>query len=331
MLPTPNPFASDKGIRVGKTRIPDSSINGILMKSCSQSRGPSDSLSAGPSNGISTETIETVQNKTEETNGANGSGTIETIDPTDASYFIQYQPELAAKLSQHQSKHSVSGRCLSIVLSRMIFWSRYSKHKYNGKLYYYKNQTELSEETGFSIKTINRALKVLVELGLIIRNKFLKHRYYQCYFYHIPLSPFTKEIKTTRTSTTRSVRNGSSNRSGGRHQQQFHSRSAAPEGAAAYYPAAAAQVLMAGAAAVPNASGGAGSGAAPAPAANSKTTTTSTINKGNGFGRNGRNCPIHIKKTTSNKKNTLDEIIAKCISYGNEDIYKEKFSWAISD
>jgi len=251
-----------------------------------------------------------------------------TIDPNDTSYFIQYQPELAAKLSQHQSKHSVSGRCLSIVLSRMIFWSRYSKHRYNGKLYYYKNQTELSEETGFSVKTINRALKVLVELGLIIRNKFLKHRYYQCYFYHIPLSPFTKEIKTTRTSTTRSIRNGSSNRSGGRYQQQFHSRSAAPEGAAAYYPAAAAQVVTAGAAAVPNASGGAGSGAAPSGAANSKTTTTSTINKGKGFGRNGRNCPIHIKKTTSNKKNTLDEIIAKCISYGNEDIYRKKFSWA---
>jgi hypothetical protein len=251
-----------------------------------------------------------------------------TIDPNDTSYWIQYHPELAAKLSQHQSKHSVSGRCLSIVLSRMIFWSRYSKHRYQGKLFYYKNQTELSEETGFSIKTINRALKVLVELGLIIRNKFLKHRYYQCYFYHIPLSPFTKEIKTTRTSTTRSIRNGSSKRSGGHHQQQFHSRSASPEGGSTYHPAAAAAIVTASAAAAPNASGGAGSGAALAPEAKLTTTTTSTINRGNGFGRNGRNCPIHIKNKTSNKKNTLEEIIAKCISYGNEDIYREKFNVA---
>ena len=136
-----------------------------------------------------------------------------SIDPNESSYFIQYQPEVADKLSKHQSKYSVSGRCLSIVLSRMIFWSKYAKHRYQGKLFYYKNQGELSEETGFSIKTINRALKVLVELGLLIRNKFLKHRYYQCYFYHIPLSPFTKQIKTGRTKTSTARRNSSTSRS----------------------------------------------------------------------------------------------------------------------
>ena len=167
------------------------------MKKDLQSRGisaPADLVQEQPSIDSSNET--------------NGS-----IDPSDASYFIQYQPELAEKLSKHQSKYSVSGRCLSIILSRMIFWSKYAKHRYGGKLYYYKNQGELSEETGFSIKTINRALKVLVELGLLIRNKFMKHRYYQCYFYHIPLSPHTKEIKTTRSTTTTTRRSSSTNSS----------------------------------------------------------------------------------------------------------------------
>ena len=181
--------------------------------------------------------VESIDGSTDSSNDI-----IRTIDPKDSTYFIQYQPELADQLSQHQSKHSVSGRCLSIVLSRMIFWSRYSKYKHNGKSFYYKNQTELSAETGFSIKTINRALKVLVELGLIVREKLMKKRYYQCYFYHIPLSPFTKEIKTSRTKSSTTSR-GSTINSGAAAAtpaQKVHSRSSAPS--SGYVPAAAAVV-----------------------------------------------------------------------------------------
>jgi len=170
------------------------------MKDAPSSRGSAATKSADPSNGSSTETIGT---DTENLNGSNGSGAIETIDPNDNSYFIQYHPEVAEKLSKHNSTYSVSGRCLSIVASRMIYWSRYAKWRYNGKLFYFKNQTELSEETGFSVKQINRALKVLVELGIVIREKFQKHYYRQVYFYHIPSSPYTKELKQpTRTTST---------------------------------------------------------------------------------------------------------------------------------
>lgn len=102
---------------------------------------------------------------------------ISSIDPQNTSYFIQYHPELAEKFSNLKSNtYSVSGRCLSIVFSRMLYWSRYAKHKHKGKLYYWKNQAELSAETFFSIKTINRALKILVEMGLLVREKIMKDR-----------------------------------------------------------------------------------------------------------------------------------------------------------
>jgi hypothetical protein len=171
------------------------------MKDAPSSRGSAATKSANHSNASSNETIGT------DSENLNGSGGIGTIDPNDNSYFIQYHPEVAEKLSNHNSTYSVSGRCLSIVASRMIYWSRYAKHRFQGKLWYWKNQTELSHETGFSVKQINRALKVLVELGLLVREKFQKHYYRQVYFYHIPSSPFTKELKQpTRTTSAAECR-----------------------------------------------------------------------------------------------------------------------------
>ena len=170
------------------------------MKGSPQSRGLAASNSADHSNASSNETIGT---DNENLNGSNASGAIGTIDPNDNSYFIQYHPEVAEKLSKHNSTYSVSGRCLSIVFSRMLYWSKYAKWRYNGKLFYWKNQTELSQETSFSVKQINRALKVLVELGLLVREKFQKHYYRQVYFYHIPSSPHTKELQQpTRTTSS---------------------------------------------------------------------------------------------------------------------------------
>ena len=219
------------------------------MKDAPSSRGSAASISAELSNGPSNETIGT------ETNDLNASneGTIENIDPNDNSFFIQYHPELARKLSKHNSTYSVSGRCLSIVFSRMLYWSKFAKHRYNGKLFYWKNQTELSQETGISIKQVNRALKVLVELGLLIREKFQKHRYYQCYFYHIPTSPHTKELKPP----TR--------------------------------------------------------------------TTSSTIHRSRGFRTIGTKGTDHSTKISSSIKQTLLSIVEKCESYGNIDIYRERF------
>lgn len=120
---------------------------------------------------------------------------ISLADIEDCSYFIQYHPELAEKFSKAKSSSvSVSSRTLSIVFSRLLYWSKYSKHRFGGKLYFWKSQEELGIETGISTKQVNRALKVLVDMGLILRDKFHKHFYRQVYFYHIPVSPFTKEV-----------------------------------------------------------------------------------------------------------------------------------------
>ena len=282
------------------------------MKDAPSSRGSAATKSADPSNGSSTETIGT---DTENLNGSNGSGAIETIDPNDNSYFIQYHPEVAEKLSKHNSTYSVSGRCLSIVASRMIYWSRYAKWRYNGKLFYFKNQTELSEETGFSVKQINRALKVLVELGIVIREKFQKHYYRQVYFYHIPSSPHTKELKQPTRTTSSSSRSTKSNRTssgGSQPQQQFHSRSG---GAVARRPEA---VVVS---TVPVASG------APATAAggSGSSKTTSTINQSKGFRSMGTKCPNQSQELQSSIKQSLLIIVEKCKSYGDINIHRERF------
>ena len=222
------------------------------MKRPQQSRDFAADFSADHSNDGSTETIGTT---TENSNGFNGSGAIETIDPNDNSYFIQYHPEVAEKLSKHNSNYSVSGRCLSIVASRMIYWSRYAKWRYNGKLFYFKNQTELGEETGFSVKQINRALKVLVELGIIIREKFQKHYYRQVYFYHIPSSPHTKELKQPSRTTS----------------------------------------------------------------------SSSTIHQSKGFRSIGSKCPNQSPEFQTSIKQSLLSIVEKCKSYGDKDIYRERF------
>jgi len=124
-----------------------------------------------------------------------------------------------------------------------------------GKLWYWKNQTELSEETGFSVKQINRALKVLVELGIILREKFQKHYYRQVYFYHIPTSPHTKELK-----------------------QPTNTR-----------------------------------------------TSSSTIHQTKGFGSMGTKCPNQSQEFQSSIKQSLLSIVEKCKSYGDIDIYRERF------
>ena len=296
------------------------------MKDAPSSRGFAATNSAELSNGSSSETIGT------EMGTINGSS-IGSIDPNDTSFFIQYQPELAEKLSQHTSTYSVSGRCLSIVFSRMLYWSRYAKHRYDGKLFYWKNQTEISEETGFSVKQINRALKVLVELGLLVREKFQKHRYYQCYFYHIPTSPHTKELKPpARTSNSRSsTRRIHSNGSGGSQpQQQFH-RSAvgsasvqeAPKPIRSISAAPSTRTIAVDPSGAAPAVGG--SGATAGSMQQKPAETRSTINRSRGFRTIGTKGSDHSTKISSSIKQTLLSIVEKCEMYGREDIYKERF------
>ena len=251
------------------------------MKRPQPSRGSAASKSADHSNGAFTETIGT---DTENLNVSNGSGAIETIDPNDNSYFIQYHPEVAEKLSKHNSTYSVSGRCLSIVASRMIYWSRYAKWRYNGKL------------------------------GIIIREKFQKHYYRQVYFYHIPSSPFTKELKQPTRTTSSSSRSTRSNRvgaGGSQPQQQFHSRSG---GAVARPEAVVVSTNPVASGAPATATGGS---AAP--------KTTSTIHQSKGFRSIGSKCPNQSQEFQSSIKQSLLSIVEKCKSYGDIDIYRERF------
>ena len=291
------------------------------MKGSPQSRGLAASNSADHSNASSNETIGT---DSENLNGSNASGAIGTIDPNDNSYFIQYHPEVAEKLSKHNSTYSVSGRCLSIVFSRMLYWSRYAKHRYNGKLFYWKNQTELSSETNFSVKQINRALKVLVELGLLVREKFQKHYYRQVYFYHIPSSPHTKELQQptrTTSSSSRSTRSSRSSSGGSQTQQQFHRRSV---GAVARPEAVVVSSRSTAASGAPATATG-GSGAPARAVQQSAADCSTTIHRGKGFGSIGTKCPNQSQELPSSIKQSLLSIVQKCEMYGREDVYRERF------
>ena len=292
------------------------------MKDAPSSRGLAAPNSADHSNASSNETIGT---DSENLNASNASGAIGTIDPNDNSYFIQYHPEVAEKLSKHNSTYSVSGRCLSIVFSRMLYWSRYAKHRFQGKLWYWKNQTELSQETGFSVKQINRALKVLVELGLLVREKFQKHYYRQVYFYHIYSSPHTKELQQptrTTSSSSRSTRSSRSSSGGSQTQQQFHRRSV---GAVARPEAVVVSSRSTAASGAPATATG---GSADLQAHNQKVQapqTTSTMDQGRGFGSIGTKCPNQSQELPSSIKQSLLSIVQKCEMYGREDIYRERF------
>ena len=232
---------------------------------------------------------------------------ISSIDTQDTSYFIQYHPELAERFSKLKGNtYSVSGRCLSIVFSRMLYWSRFAKHKFKGKLFYWKNQAELSKETFFSIKQINRALKVLVEMGLIIREKIMKHRYFQCYFYHIPVSPFTKELpprpkQTIGNSRTPSRSNTSS---GSGVPQRFHSNTRGSN-QKEYQTLPTAGIAPAGGSGVPYAS-------PPISTAPSAVVSTRKISGGRGFGKKNEKCPIHSIKNPTSIKHSLESIVSRC-------------------
>lgn len=147
--------------------------------------------------------------------------------PTD-NRVVPYNPALAEELSIKKPENSrVSGRLLALVYQQLSFWSKYAKHKHNGKRYFWKSQEELANELAVSTKQINRALKALLELGLIVREKLHKRFWKQTFFYHLPKSPHTMEVEPmvpappviapTAIGTTRSTRIHSSGGTTSRH------------------------------------------------------------------------------------------------------------------
>jgi hypothetical protein len=221
------------------------------------------------------------------------------------NHFIKYEPVLVEQLKEAKpSGCKVSGRLLSVLYNRLLFWSKYSKHKgADGKRYFWKSITELSEEISYSTKQIERALYVLVELGMIIRDKLAKHHYRQVWFYHLPKSPHTADIETN-ISTHRSNRSNNGTETRHQHQQNIHHSSAT--GASAPPRTGRSAVV----APVAPMSADAGSMSAPAPNA--------SIERKASGGRDENVC-IYQKKN-STRKNTLWEIVEKCDLYGQEGI-----------
>jgi hypothetical protein len=98
---------------------------------------------------------------------------------------IPYHPETAAALGG-----GARGRTLAIIYRQLCYWSKYAKWKGSGgKKFFYKSQKELAGELGYSEKTINRAIKALRELGLVIVEKLHKIYWKQVFFYYLPHSP----------------------------------------------------------------------------------------------------------------------------------------------
>jgi DNA-binding MarR family transcriptional regulator len=129
--------------------------------------------------------------------------------------FIQYEPELAEEFKEKKTNNqSVSGRLLTLLYKRLLFWSRYAKHQYEGRRYFWKSISELSEELSYSTKQISRGLKSLEELGMIKREKLNKHNWKHTYYYYLPKSVHTAEPEAstaTRTTSSNGTRLGSSN------------------------------------------------------------------------------------------------------------------------
>ena len=132
--------------------------------------------------------------------------------------FVQYEPELVAEMNEKKSrKQSVSGRLLTLIYKRLVFWSRYAKHQHNGRRYFWKSISELSEELQYSEKQVSRGLRALLELGMIIREKLNKRNWKHTYYYYLPHSVHTKELgeSASSTSTSTSTRSRSTRTSEG--------------------------------------------------------------------------------------------------------------------
>jgi hypothetical protein len=238
----------------------------------------------------------------------------DSLDPTQATFFIKYEPEIAEKLSNlKKAGVSVSGRCLSVVFSRLYYWSKYAKHRFENKLYFWKSQKELGEETGFSEKQINRALKALVDLGLLVRDKFHRRFWRQVYFYHVPISPFTKEIERKPRPMGQATRATSS--------RPIHAQT----------PPVNERTPRAASGACGPAAGGPGglSRALGAAQAAGAAPRAGKINGAKGFGTIRAKCPDLSTEDSTSKKQTsrspFQNIIQRCEFYGTAENYERIF------
>jgi DNA-binding transcriptional regulator YhcF (GntR family) len=93
------------------------------------------------------------------------------------------------------------GRTLALIYRQLSYWSKYAKWTGSrGRKFFYKSQKELAAELGYSEKTINRAIKALKELGLVVVEKLHQRYWKQVSFYYLPHSPFAAAEPTPRAA-----------------------------------------------------------------------------------------------------------------------------------
>jgi hypothetical protein len=99
---------------------------------------------------------------------------------------VPYRPDTATLLGG-----GARGRTLALIYAQLSYWSKYAKWKGScNRRFFYKSARELAEELGYSIKTIQRGIKELKQLGFIIIERLHKHFYRQVNFFYLPHSPY---------------------------------------------------------------------------------------------------------------------------------------------
>ena len=232
--------------------------------------------------------------------------------------FIQYEPEMVEELNHKKTKNqSVSGRLLTLLYKRLLFWSRYSKHLFNGRRYFWKSIPSLSEELQYSEKQVARGLKALVELGLIQREKLNKHNWKHHYYYYLPKSVHTAEPDASTTRTSSSSRSTTSSFGAG------SGRSGAPGAADPLTPVPTASGASGAAdplTPVPTASGTRrtstkGTGGAPTGTAGSPLPVSSRSSQSVSGASVRTFCGDHINRRNPLLENQLQTIVERCLDY----------------
>ena len=180
------------------------------------------------------------------------------------------------------------GRTLALIYRQLCYWSKYAKWRGSkNRKFFYKSQRELAEELGYSEKTINRAIKALRELGLVVVEKLHQRYWRQTFFYYLPHSPFAA------------------------------ADTPAPEAAASpSQPAADASGAASGAAGDESSSTTTKPSSRSAVSALKAAAATATSIRARGQGGFGQNVRIQHKKNTPFIKQSLQAVVERCNAIG---------------
>jgi hypothetical protein len=116
---------------------------------------------------------------------------------------VPYQPQFC----ERTIGKGAAARTATIVYQQLRYWSGKGQHQFEEdgvvKVWFYKKAEELAEELQMSVPTIRRALKRLVELGLLVVRQWWKHRYFRTNFFHLPHEPETIQRDAAATAAAK--------------------------------------------------------------------------------------------------------------------------------